>query len=950
MTESVDSVTTGEAATAAGTGTADRQSRAAAMAGELLGLIARAQRASDEDPFGNPVLSVALSIARQIDDNRLDDEALWALVRHLRDAAFADRARRLVAYVGGTDIAANEAALARVAGVVLRPDPLDSPVRWAQFREAVERTRYAAVFTAHPTFAMPAEVAQALAGMACGGPAVAFDSHRPQRPTLEQEFAQAAAAISRGRDALDAFNTALLRGARGSWPDRWTELMPRPLILTSWVGYDTDGRTDIGWLDILRLRLRMKRLQLERLAAQLQDLPSAAPVSARIGVALEALQAQKRACPAQPDPPAVAAFARSLVDGGENALHTPAPLLALFAPAIAAAAGEEQLRLCTARAGLVAHGLSLAHTHVRLNAAQIHNVVRQRLGIADPPEDASRRRALLTAINAALEIVRPVPVDFGALIAEQASAARLMMTVAQIVKHVDGSVPVRFLIAETESGYTLLAALWLARLFGVADHVEISPLFETAEALGRGAEVLDEALRSPHWRAYLQRTGRLALQFGYSDSGRYVGQTAASYLIERLRMKIAATLSRHGVSGVEVILFDTHGESVGRGAHPRSLEDRLRYLSPTASRQALNKASLAVREESAFQGGDGYLLFGTPELALATVARLAEHAFHPAAGPIEDPVYADADFAADFFATVRSGMEGLVGDAGYGALLGAFGPALLDPTGSRPPARQADGMGTATMIRHPRDLRAIPNNAILQQLGWMANTLQGLGVGAWRHPETFSEMRRRSRRFHRALDLAAHALAHSDLDVLRAVVGTLDPGTWLDRAAHTSRPGRREALVAVAQALERLDLWAVVQSMFRRVQADHLALRAAWQDAPVMGARELLLHALRLALIHRIWLLATRIPEFSPRHGLTRRDLEGAILRLEIPAALTLLAEIFPEAPDASTECDYAEPPAPRASQAYAAEHARVFEPMRRQFDLIREIAMAVTHEVGAFG
>ena len=120
-----------------------------------------------------------------------------------------------------------------------------------------------------------------------------------------------------------------------------------------------------------------------------------------------------------------------------------------------------------ARAGLVSHGLALAHTHTRLNAAQIHNVVRQRLGIADPPEDPAHRRALFSAINAALDTVQPVPVDFGALLAEQASAARLMMTMAQILKHVDGSVPVRFLIAETETGYTLLAALWLAKLFGV---------------------------------------------------------------------------------------------------------------------------------------------------------------------------------------------------------------------------------------------------------------------------------------------------------------------------------------------------------------------------------------------------------------------------------------------------------------------------------------------------
>ena len=365
-----------------------------------------------------------------------------------------------------------------------------------------------------------------------------------------------------------------------------------------------------------------------------------------------------------------------------------------------------------------------------------------------------------------------------------------MMTIAQIIKHVDGSVPVRFLIAETETGYTLLAALWLARLFGIERHIEISPLFETADALEHGATVLEEALRSPHYRAYLQATGRLALQFGYSDSGRYVGQLAASYLIERLRLKIGQTLAEHGISGVEVILFDTHGESVGRGAHPGSLADRLKYLSPTASRQALNRAGLSVREESAFQGGDGYLLFGTPELALATITGIARQTYHPAAGPIEDPVYANPDFAADFFATVRAGMEALVDDQGYAALLGAFGPSLVDVTGSRPAARQADGMVGAARIRHPRELRAIPNNAILQQLGWCANTLQGIGAAAARHPELFVDLRQNSRRFHRAMDLASHALAHSDIDVLRAVIATLDPGTWLDRAEHT-RDARR---------------------------------------------------------------------------------------------------------------------------------------------------------------
>ena len=920
------------------------------LAAELLDLTARLGARADEDPFGNPVLLVSLAITRQLDNGDLTEADISALIRYLRDAAFADRAGRITSYVGGIDTPANDGSLASLAQHLLRPDPNDSPVRWAEYRALTERTRFAAVFTAHPTFSLPLAVNQALAEAACGRSAPEFASHRPPPVTLRSEFDQAAAAIANGRDAIDRFNAALISVARGAWPDRWTELTPSPVILSSWVGYDTDGRTDIGWWDTMRLRLEMKRLQLARLHAQVSILPSADALAERVMQAQAAVDQQIALCPDHPEPAKVAAFAHAVVGNRDIALTSPAPLLPLFHAAIAKAQDHEKLALAVARAGLVSHGMALAHTHTRLNAAQIHNVVRQRLGIADPPEDPSRRRALFTAINQALDTVKPEPVDFGALLSEQASAAKLMMTMAQIVKHIDGSVPVRFLIAETETGYTLLAALWLARLFGIEEHLEISPLFETAEALEQGAAVLEEALRSPHYRDYLKKTGKLALQFGYSDSGRYVGQLAASYLIERLRLKIGQTLEHHGVTGVEVILFDTHGESIGRGAHPGSLADRLKYLSPTASRQALGRAGLKVREEAAFQGGDGYLLFGTPELALATITRIAEQTYHPAAGPIEDPVYADPDFAADFFATIRSNMEGLVEDAGYAALLGAFGPALLDRTGSRPSARQSDGMGGATRIRHPRELRAIPNNAILQQLGWCANTLQGIGAAAARHPETFNELRQSSRRFKRAMDLASHALAHSDIEVLRAVIATLDPGTWLDRAAHTKRPGRREGLVAVARALERLDIWAAAQSMFRRISADHLALRVTWPDVPHMANREVLLHALRLALIHRIWVLATEISDFSPRHGVTRLALEAAILRLDIDASLNVLAEIFPAGADPAADCDYGEPAPDRRSAAYAREHEEIFAPIGRMFAMVREIATAITHEVGAFG
>ena len=918
-------------------------------------LTAQAQAARDrvhQDPFANPVLDVALAVSRHLDNDTPDFVSIGLLIRELRDRAYRDRAERLAQYVGGTAFDGSRAALTQIVR------GLTANTSAAAFRTAIEHIRFSAVFTAHPTFSMPAEIAHDLADMASGGPMPASRvSHRPSKPSLSDEFDQATAAIGAGRDAIDAFTRILLGSAREHWPDDWTTMSPRPIVLASWVGYDTDGRTDIGWADTFRLRLIMKSMQLERIAASIEHLSPAQEIHTRLLAAIGAVETQRAACPTGEElqAEAVANFARTMMDQREAAMTSVAPLLPLFDTAIAAASGDNQLALCVARAGLVSHGLALAHTQFRLNATQLHNTLRQQAGLDDAVGDASRRRAMLAAINTALDNVSAQPVDFGTLLTESSSAMRLMMTLAQIVKHVDADTPVRFHVAETENGYTLLCALWLAKLFGIENRIEISPLFETADALERGARVLDEALRSKHYRDYLQKTGVLALEFGYSDSGRYVGQLAASYMIERQRLKIADTLKKHGITGVEVVIFDTHGESIGRGAHPGSLADRLKFLNPTRSRKELTRAGLLVREESAFQGGDGYLLFGTPALALATVARIAEHVFDEDASPdakrlSPDPVYDDPDFAADFFGTVRVQMETLVEDPGYAALLGTFGPALLDPTGSRPSARQLDGLGGPTRITHPRELRAIPNNAILQQLGWCANTLQGVGAALARHPQAFNEFVGRSHRFRRAIDFAAHALHHSDLDVLHAAISTLDPGSWLNRAEHAASDAERVAFVQVSEALESFGIAAICYRTLRRIQTDHLLLRSVWQDAPTMEAHEMLLHAIRLALLQKIWLLAMRVPDFSPRHGVTRSTVIRRLLQLDVPATLDLLGTIFPAHADGAADRDYFEPRGLRQTGGYEREHAEVFHPIETLFALMRETGAAITHAVGAFG
>lgn len=920
------------------------------LAGEYLQRMAELERLTAAGHGSrDAVQALSAEIADTLQDGRLQIEDLEKAVVALRDRSAIQRAHRLHHYLALDDALSPTQRLEQAAGHLVDsfPDAL-------AFSEALASPRFAAVFTAHPTFALSPQTYSALEALA-DDPSLPFPSLKSHRrtapPTLANEQAAAISAIKRGRDALDFYTMAIIRHAERRWPD--TLSAPCPIILSTWVGFDTDGRSDITWWDTLKIRLSLKLQQFERLQTQILPLlPRSSTLLRAVSRAIDMVRMQEAACPhaQRHDPQDIATFAETLVAHRPQALGSASELLPLFETALAECNPAARHDLLVARAGFLAHGLSLAHIHTRLNATQIYNVARQRLGIEDDPAIPSRRRVVLTQINEALDTLQPVPIDFGALLTEQSSAAQLMMTMAQILKHIDSKTPIRFLVAETESGFTLLATLWLARLFGIHDsQIEISPLFETQEALEHGEVLLEEAFRSPHWQTYLRNNGRICLQFGYSDSGRYVGQIAATNLVERMRLRTLALMERHGLQDLELVLFDTHGESIGRGAHPFSLAQRLNYFSPPQTTAQFAQRGIRLREEAAFQGGDGYALFGTTRLAEATIAAIAEHTQRNFATIAADPIYAEPDFSSDFFSTIALAMTGLVADPGYAALLGAFGPALIDKTGSRPSARQSDGVSVAR-ITHPSQLRAIPNNAILQQLGWYANTLQGLGDAISRHVEEFDAFQHESARFSLALDFARQALAHSDLDVLRSTLQLLDPGTWLDRAALAQDDETMQRFMQLSKGLEDQEFWRRLPAMFRRIQGDHLKLRMVWRDAPRMEPEEKLLHAIRTSIIQSIWLLATRIPYFSPRNNISREAVMAMILRLDINAAVDRLKTIFPLGSDDIEGVDFHEPAPPRRVTGFRREHEDVILPMMRLFSLLRETGVAIMHANGALG
>ena len=663
----------------------------------------------------------------------------------------------------------------------------------------------------------------------------------------------------------------------------------------------------------------------------------------------------------------LARASRAMVQGRAGRLTDAAQLLGLVERALALADDDEAATaLCVLRAEILTQGLAAARTHVRINAVQLHNAIRKTIGMSHAPDDPTHRLTYLRDVARLIDEVSPVTISFGTVQAERATAKRVFMTMAQMLKHLDAAEPVRFLIAECETAFTLLTALYFAKLFGIAERIDISPLLETRTALERGAAMIEEVITVPAYRDYLRRRGRLCIQTGFSDAGRYMGQTAAAVAIERIRLSLARILEAHGLADLELVIFDTHGESIGRGAHPGSFTDRLRYYDTPESRRRLARAGIPFCQESSYQGGDGFLLFFNPASALAVVTRVLEHCLEPPPA-VDDPFYARTGYVDEFFAAIGKFNTGVIDDPNYAAFLGAFGTNMLYPTGSRALKRQESGARPQVELTHPSQLRAIPHNAILQQLGILANTIGGVGEAVDKDPERFRQLYKDSERFRRLVAMVEHAFKFTDLDVVKAYLDLFDPEPWLRLVRTAPDDAAQEAIRRVADCLEAIDIEHRLARFFRIFHRDYMdlarALRGHRKAARNAGEEPIaidaatrdnlhLLHAIRVALIQRLMLRAVTIPDFSDRHVVTHDAVVTRLMHLDVEPTLELLAEIFPVTEEGSAELDWGEPATYEGSdaQSYLAEHLSIFRPIRRDYELIRRIGSGIAHHLGAVG
>jgi len=900
------------------------------------------------DPLANPVRQLAHELSRRLESGSLSIGQLGELASVLDKDTFARRAEHVARYLERSGNDELDAVVAELSG------PLET---FEAFSAFWSRRMETIVFTGHPTFLLTPRSRERLAEAALDGhvPDAGPDMPDPDI-TLADEHAQARSALHAAANAVHALSRSLLAHARTRFAGEWRAFRPAPIGLATWVGYDMDGRNDITWSEVIAHRVAEKAERLTLYAERLESLglDGAAELVERLRTA--ANRAERDAAAFSGDlstPEALASAANDLTRDEQSKLVTLGPVMDELSAMADEAGGDAALDLLALRAEMASFGLGLGEVHFRLNAAQISNAARAALE-SDRETDLFGRGAL-DDVAELIAATRSVSVNFASLAAESSSAARILIAAAQITKHIDADAPIRLLIAECENPVTVLTAIYLARLFGVENHTDVCPLFETGAALDRGRRILDVLFQQEPYRQQVERRGRVSIETGFSDAGRFMGQVPAGLAIERLQGQLASRMEEHGLGHLEAVIFDTHGESMGRGGHPGGIVDRCLYACSPWARRRFSSRGIHLVHEQSFQGGDGYVWFTGERMARRTLVGILTAHGEARAASDDDPFYRETATSLDFFNAVKKRQEELFADPAYNIALGAMGFAILPKTGSRKSRRQFErGADEETSLRR---IRAIPHNAILQQMGLLANILGGVGGAVAVEPEAYVSLARRSDRFARIMRLVATANSHSEMKTLIAYMKLYDGSFWATRPISGEERALEAPCAVLADALSEDHRYFTALQLAARLRSDAISLTRilGQMDLPPRGhtpASLDLLHAVRLAAIQHCFLIAARLPTFTPQGGFNREDVMELIFALDVPQACETLRETFPTDPheEARVSLDESADYPAEGDARYQGIERDFVRPLEEAYALILRVSVGVANHFSAVG
>ncbi|MDC1089187.1 phosphoenolpyruvate carboxylase [Hellea sp.] len=919
----------------------------------------------DSDPQSNAIKLLAYDLSKDVEDRAIAFKDIESLVKSISDKSAINRSRRLRKRAGICSDNEIKKSLEKIAYQKAKEG-------FKAFKSWAESPGIGIVLTAHPTFSLSRDVRNCLGKIASSEDNKYSSSveklknfpYLPKRaPTLKEEHEDTQVTLERIQAELDSINSSIVSISEKLFPDDWKSITPHLINAYSWVGYDIDGRTDISWGDALRLRLQEKRDQLFRYKISISNINNKYGKSLDKNTHLIVLL-KKMSDAHESAENDLTLFEKditnpeNLVDAANNLtrvstrrfLNLKNPIKIINKIIENNELFELNKELICLRSKMIAFGLGTARIHFRLNNQHVVSALKSTFGIT---EHTSDKRTLLLRASKLTKNVKVQSVNFASLALEKSTAHEKMILTAQIHKYIDDETPIRLLIAECEDSLTPMGMLYLAKRYGIEKHLDISPLFETADALNNGGRIIGKMLSNEVYRDYIKDRGVFAIQTGFSDAGRFMGQIPATLAIERLHSHFASQMEKFGIKDVTAVIFNTHGESSGRGGHSGSIIDRVNYvMSPWAMRQ-FEKRALPICHETSFQGGDGFMWFQTKDLAKATINSLLKARYTNKKDADDDIFYKDTDFSWDVFRTISSQQESLYNDPNYIKLLSGFGQNLLIPTGSRASKRSKSDTG----MFDPRQLRAIPHNAILQQFGIPANIFYGIGKAVSIDIEKFSNHYKNSARAHSIFSLAFSSLERSNMSILSAYGRLFDPGFWVSRGLSNNEPRLEKKSLTVASTLKSLPWRSQIMDLANQLRMDsYNAIKFFVSEMKENNEHNIedleILHALRLSVIMKMMIIATELPAAGEESSSPINVLQK-LQTFQIDSVIRNLKDRYPEKRSALEWTEQLqektnEPVAPSGGFPHITES--IIKPLERAGDLVRQITVAITHHYDAYG
>ena len=114
----------------------------------------------------------------------------------------------------------------------------------------------------------------------------------------------------------------------------------------------------------------------------------------------------------------------------------------------------------------------------------------------------------------------------------------------------------------------------------------------------------------------------------------------------------------------------------------------------------------------------------------------------------------------------------------------------------------------------------------------------------------------------------------------------------------------------------------------------------------------LLMHGIRVAIFHEIFLLSVRIPKFSDQAGTSRDEVIAKLIRFDIFDAVSILRKIFPTGKlkasntGFSDKSDYVS----EGNINYTKEEKAIFQQLEALYECARRVSNGITHFIGSVG